>query len=354
MLAEALADVRGLLVVSFACGNGLIGAAAVAGGASGIWLTDRHLPSVEAARRTLQANHAIGADVRLGHGAAALPADVVADVVTIRVVPDRASLVLLLHDALHVLRPGGQCYLAGGNHEGAKTAARLLERIFGNVKVLEQHSGHRLVVASRPQTLPDVPADLQTPFVDPNVFHEIAASVGSQRFTLYTRPGVFSWQHVDEATDVLAGLIHVVPGEHVLDLGCGAGALGVIAARQSITGKVCLVDADSEAVRCARRTVQEAGATNALAQVSDVAGSVLGERFDVVIANPPFHVGKQVELDVPRQFIRDAFEVLIPGGRLFLVANRTLPYEAMLGSVFGSYRSVHDGRRFKVLTALKA
>ena len=353
MLAEAVADVTGLVTVALACGNGLVGAAASAGGAAHVWLTDRHWPSVEAAKRTLEANHASSAEARLGHGINALPAGIIADVVTIRVVPDRLGLLLLLHDALRVLRPGGRCYLAGGNHEGARSAARMLERVFGNIKVLEQHSGHRLVVASRPQTAPATPPELLTPFVDHEAFLEIDATLAHEHFTLYTRPGVFSWQHVDEATDVLAGLLHIERGERVLDIGCGAGALGVVAARQSRTGAVCLVDADSEAVRSAQRTLREAGVANARALVSDVASAVLDQQFDVVVANPPFHVGKQVDLDVPRQFIREAFEVLGSGGRLLLVANRTLPYEAMLSAVFGAYRVVHDGRRFKVLVAIK-
>jgi pseudouridine synthase len=54
---------------------------------------------------------------------------------------------------------------------------------------------------------------------------------------------------------------------------------------------------------------------------------VRDEGFDVVVTNPPFHVGKATDLDVPQQFIADAHAVLANGGRLFLVANRTLPYE---------------------------
>ena len=86
---------------------------------------------------------------------------------------------------------------------------------------------------------------------------------------------------------------------------------------------------------------------------SDVAEAVIDERFDLVVTNPPFHVGKQTELSVPMQFIEDAWEVLAPGGQLFLVANRTLPYETPIRRRFGNVLMVHDGRRFKVLTANK-
>jgi len=71
------------------------------------------------------------------------------------------------------------------------------------------------------------------------------------------------------------------------------------------------------------------------------------------VSNPPFHVGKATALNVPLQFMRDAFNVLRPGGRLLLVANRTLPYEAALTDLFGNMRTVHDGQRFKVLSATR-
>lgn len=114
-----------------------------------------------------------------------------------------------------------------------------------------------------------------------------------------------------------------------------------------------MVDADIEAVRSATRSAAANGVANTHAIASDVAGSVLEERFDIVVTNPPFHVGKVTDLDVPMQFISDAHEVLLPAGRMLLVANRTLPYEQAIKHRFGNVENLHDGPRFKVLAATR-
>jgi 16S rRNA (guanine1207-N2)-methyltransferase len=234
-----------------------------------------------------------------------------------------------------------------------KTAARSLERLFGNVSVVAHGSGHRLVVAEKREPEPASLEEMNTPIQDTEVFQETDVLLRGIPLRLFSRPGVFSWEHLDEATAVLAEVIEIRTGESVLDLGCGSGGLGTIAGILSGSGRVSMVDADVEAVRSATRTAAAAGVERAEVMTSDVASAVLGERFDVVVTNPPFHVGKATDLSVPLQFIEDAWSVLSPGGRLFLVANRTLPYERAIQQRFGNLGTAHDGPRFKVLTAVR-
>jgi 16S rRNA (guanine1207-N2)-methyltransferase len=354
LLAEQVKVTPGDVVVNMGCGNGMFGAvAATAGRAARVLLTDRNVLSVEAATRTLAANGVRNAEVVLSQGTAALPAEVEADIVAIRIPTERLSLLQLLWNASRVLKPGGRCYIAGATNEGIKSAASTLERLFGNARLLGKDSSHRVFVATKRANAPALPADLESPYLDPGTFHELEANLRGQDYRLSSRPGVFSWDHVDEATTILADTMTVQAGESVLDIGCGCGALGVVAATLSGTGQVCMVDADVEAVRSATRSAATAGLTNVRATTSDVAAAVLGERFDVVVTNPPFHVGKATDLNVPLQFIHDAWEVLAPGGRLHLVANRTLPYERTIRQRFGNITTLHDGQRFKVLSAVR-
>ncbi len=352
LLAEHAAVKTGDVAVHMNCGNGLFGTIA-ATTAARVYCTDRHYVSYLAAQRTLALNNVTNAEVLLGHGAFVLPAHVQPDVVGIRIPHEKQALLQLLRDAFRVLPIGGRCYVAGANNEGIKPAQKTLAEIFGNANKLAEGASHRVIVSTKRQDAPFTEGIFDSPFLEGDSFSEMFVTLRGMPITVYSRPGVFSWDHVDEATALLADHMTVNPGESVLDLGCGSGGLGVTAARLSGTGVVRLVDADIEAVRSTRGTIEVSGQKNCSVEISDVASAVIDERFDVVVTNPPFHVGKATNLELPQQFIRDAFEVLNPGGRLYLVANRTLPYEAMIETQFGAVTTVHDGQRFKVLSAIR-
>ncbi len=352
LLAERVKVERGQVVVSLQCGTGLSGVvAAVSGGAAHVYLSDRHAVAVEATRRTLAANGVTNATVASGHGSAPFGDTVRADLVTIRIPTEKMALLQLLADAFGILRVGGRCCIAGATDEGIKSAATVLKSLFGNATVLATEAGHRVVMAVKTAPTPVDTTVMANAYLQHDDFQPIDVSLRGRPVRLFTRPGVFSWEHLDEASAILADVMQVRRGDDVLDLGCGSGPLGLVAARLSETGRVSMVDVDSEAVRCTARGIANAGLSNGEVHSSDVASAVLTERFDVVLTNPPFHVGKSVDLAVPQQFIVDAHAVLRPGGTLQLVANRTLPYERLVQDTFGNLVTLHDGPRFKVLAA---
>lgn len=363
MLAEGAAVSAGDRVIVMHGGPALpaVVAAHGAGPAGHVLVTDRHVLGAESASRTLAeraADPATGPalapfDVRHWHG---VPPDAAgqgsADVVLVRTPAERLPLAALLRDAWVALRPGGRCLVAGATNEGIKSAAGAMERLFGGVRVMANARGHRMLLSVRPDTgggaLPEEFAD---PRLDAERYATLPVRLRGHELAVSTRPGVFSWEHLDEATALLGEAMEVDAGARVLDLGCGAGVLGTLAGTLG-AGAVTMVDVDAEALRCARRTAEAAG-VHAETLASDVASAVRGREFDVVLTNPPFHVGRNTELTVPRQFIAESWDALARGGTLWLVANRTLPYERLIGERFGEVRVVHDGARFKVLAATR-
>lgn len=342
------------LAVVMGSGNGFVPAVlARTGLCSRIVCTDRNILSVEAAMRSLATNDAVNAEVIAQHGALGVVADSTADTVAIRIPHEKLAFLQLLFDAMRALRNGGTCYVAGATNEGVKSAARLLELAFGNAVLIAYEGGCRILSAQKNSDAPFDHAVFESPFVSFDSFRELDVTLRGKHLKLFSRPGVFSWDHLDEATEILAAQLEIQSGSSVLDIGCGNGALGIIASMLSGGAPLVMVDSDVEAVRSAQKSAWAAGIGDFRALPSDIAGAVLDEKFDAVVTNPPFHVGKQTELSVPLQFIDDSWEVLKPGGRVFLVANRTLPYELPIRERFGQVSTVYDGRRFKVLSATK-
>lgn len=354
LLLDHLEIEPGESLIDVHCGAGAVSALAghlVPGAAVAAY--DRNLLAVEAARRTLALN---GIDGEVTFAVGPPPAvEGVHDVASVRLPQGRIPTLQLLWHAFRALRPGGVCYLAGANDEGIRSAIRAMEEIFGEATVLGYRGGHRVASALRPDEPAAAAARHAIPWTDPEAFHRFTAETPVGPLEIFSRPGVFSWDHLDVGSEALLRAMRVEPGASVLELGCGYGVVGVAAAVASRDGPAVLVDVDVEAVRCARLSAAAAGVADRVEVIaSDAAAAVLDRRFDLVLSNPPFHLEKGTNLAIPARFIHDAARVLRPGGRLLLVANRTLPYERWIEERFGGFEIVHDGREFKVLAAVRS
>jgi len=101
-------------------------------------------------------------------------------------------------------------------------------------------------------------------------------------------------------------------------------------------------------VRAAQRTVEHNRLERATVKLSDAGSAVIGEHFDVVVTNPPFHIGSAVDQDVATQFVEDARDVLGPKGRLYLVSNAFLRHDKTMAGMFRRVEAAHEDPLFKV------
>ena len=132
---------------------------------------------------------------------------------------------------------------------------------------------------------------------------------------LETDAGVFSKQHIDPGSEILCKSLPELQGR-VLDMGCGWGAMTVMALARFPALDVTMADVNERALDLAVRNVQKNG-MQAKAVLSDGFERVEGE-FDAVMTNPPIRAGKAV---IYRMF-EDAKAHLAEGGRLFLVIRK--------------------------------
>ena len=85
---------------------------------------------------------------------------------------------------------------------------------------------------------------------------------------------------------------------------------------------------------------------------TDITKDVPHQRpFDTVIMNPPFHEAHENSFTLGKTFIKQAANILKPGGTLYLVANIHLPYEQTLIEHFRSHRLLKEEKGFKIFLA---
>lgn len=163
-----------------------------------------------------------------------------------------------------------------------------------------------------------------------------------------TRAGVFSADGPDPGSQLLAAALPERLPARVADLGGGWGWLAAqILARDGVE-TLDLVEADHAALDCARANLRDPRLRFHWADVTRFAPEA---PFDAVVMNPPFHAGRTADPALGAAFIAAAARMLAPQGRLWLVANRQLPYEAALQAAFREVEALPGSGAFKLLAA---
>ena len=162
----------------------------------------------------------------------------------------------------------------------------------------------------------------------------IHATVLGVPLALETAPGLFSPSHVDRGTLAMLSVADFQPGQRVLDLGCGCGVVGIVAAKKCGQENVWLVDVDPLAVETARQNALDSGVPGVTLAVSDGFKQLDAAGFDLILSNPPY----QSDFSVAKAFIEKGFNRLKLGGRLMMVTKRREWYKNRLIAVFGGVK----------------
>lgn len=113
-------------------------------------------------------------------------------------------------------------------------------------------------------------------------------------FDVFTAPGIFSWKKLDNGTKTLAKFMKIEKGDSVLDLGCGIGILGIVAAKMG--ADVMMSDINKRAVKIAKMNAKSLK-INAKTINSDLFSKIDGN-FDVILTNPPVSAGIDLCFDI--------------------------------------------------------
>lgn len=238
--------------------------------------------------------------------------------------------------------PGGRVLAAGAKTDGIESLQKDLKKL-GLLGGALPRSHGRVIWAERAETTPDL---------FPRWIAEAAPAerveADGRRFR--TVAGAFSWDSVDPGSRLLAEALPPLKGA-VADLGAGWGWLAHAVLRSEAVTRVDLIEAEAAALDCARANLLDERANFHWADV--LRPGLPAGGHDAVVANPPFHDGREVALELGLGFLRTAARLLKPSGTLWVVANRTLPYERTLAELFVDSEEAGGDRVYKLLRATK-
>jgi 16S rRNA (guanine1207-N2)-methyltransferase len=174
--------------------------------------------------------------------------------------------------------------------------------------------------------------------------------------TVCAHGAAFAGTKTDRGTlALLAVLPDAVPGAATaVDLGCGTGLLAVALATSRPALRVTATDQSAAAVASARATAAVNEVADRVHVVRDDAAAGLPEAsVDLVVCNPPFHLGTTVSDTVAERLFTGAARVLRAGGELWCVYNSHLPHRRALQRIVGPTRQVARDPTFTVTASTR-
>jgi 16S rRNA (guanine1207-N2)-methyltransferase len=184
----------------------------------------------------------------------------------------------------------------------------------------------------------------------PSAPRELQVKLRGLSLQLTTDRGVFSHGQLDPGTRVLAEHMQIPPGAEVLDLGCGYGVLGIVAGLLCPSCRVTMVDVNARACRLAEDNARANGLRNARVICGDAREVLAGQKFDLILCNPPVRAGREVVLSL----LAWSATALKPHGELWAVIHTNKGarrYARDLQQWFGRVETVRIKGGYRVLRA---
>lgn len=183
----------------------------------------------------------------------------------------------------------------------------------------------------------------------PNI-RRIRQKIRGIEFDFCTASGIFSKDKIDGGTLTLAENIIIKKNDKVLDVGCGIGILGIVAAKL-FDADVVMTDINKRAVMLARKNIM---LNNVKAEIyhGNLYDKIKNYDFDVVLSNPPQTAGKEICF----QLIEKSKNHLKNHGSLQLVARHNKGGKTLskkMEGVFGNVKVIAKKSGYWVYMGVK-
>lgn len=248
----------------------------------------------------------------------------------------------IINQARQFLPQQGQLFMAGGKQEGIKTFADKAAALFNSSQKAQKNGDFYTLQLSQLAT----PAEQYLPCEDYSQFRTVLML---KERPVVSKPGIYGWNKIDRGSELLIQTLQqeTLPAcEHSLDLGCGYGYLTLAAEHLPLGLRTC-TDNNALAIEACKRNCQ-AWEIHAQTHLADC-GDGLKKDYDVILCNPPFHQGFEVENHLTQRFLMAAARLLRRSGVAYFVVNQFIPLERKAEGFFKRCEKITGDGQFKIV-----
>lgn len=242
---------------------------------------------------------------------------------------------LYLAQTHHSLKENGEVVCNFMTKYFTPQLVKIAEKYFENVSQSKAHKKARLIILKDKKE------------VQPTLIHKI----NYKGFDIQQYYGVFSATHIDYASQFLIENLKIKQNENnILDLASGNGILGLMAIDQKPSANLTLLDDSFLAIESSKLNLSKYNCSflhdNSLESIKE-------DSLDLVISNPPFHFGYEINISVPLGMFTQVARCLKPNGRFLMVANNHLRYKPHLEHKFSSVNVLKENKKFRIYECFK-
>jgi 23S rRNA (guanine1835-N2)-methyltransferase len=265
------------------------------------------------------------------------------DLVLMKVPKNLALLEYQLIQLKPHLADNARLMLAGMVKAMPPSIWKLLEKITGPTETSRAQKKARIITVRPNPQLPQISSK-----------YPLSWKLEDTDFTLVNHANTFSREKLDNGTRLMLQHLPETEGEgDIVDLGCGNGVLGLIAAHKNPLANIHFVDESYMAIESSRLNVQQLGERTGAVHFYSADGlkGFADNSQDLVLCNPPFHQEKAQLDTVAVSMFAESARVLREGGELWVIGNRHLHYHNKLKAWFKQVELVASDRKFVLLKA---
>ncbi len=250
---------------------------------------------------------------------------------------DRELKLDVVEQSYHVLQPGGM-FITLSEYEKDNQFAKWHKKVFGKCGESPASENGMAFWSARPaEELKRRRHEVK--------FHARVGEGTSMEFV--SRPGTFGYGRFDNGSRAMIEIAEVNEGDHILDLGCGNGAVGCLAGNLAgPNGAVTFIDSSLRALALAELNAKANATPNPTFIAATRLEGLAPNSFDVILANPPYYA----KSEITALFVEGTRDLLKPGGRYYIVTKMPTAVVPMIFENYGDC-SVIENRGYSVVMA---